>query len=98
MARLSHKHEVVAVRVTDPSDTELPAIGTIPFKDSETGDLRLLPTSSSHFARVWFDDNRQRSEFWQTECMRHGSYPLTLSTTEDPLMVLSRFFSQRGRT
>ena len=97
MARLSYKHDVVSVRITDPSDTELPSVGTIPFKDSETGKTQVLPTSSSRFVQAWFDDNRQRSEFWQSECLRHGVYPLSLSTTEDPIMVLSRFFSQRGR-
>lgn len=97
MARLSHKHDVVAVRITDPCDTELPSIGTIPFKDSETGKVQVLPTSSSHFSQKWFDESRQRAEFWQNECLRHGAFPLVLSTSEDPVMVLSRFFSQRSR-
>ncbi|MBQ7159103.1 MAG: DUF58 domain-containing protein [Treponema sp.] len=96
MARLSHKHDVVAVRVTDPADTELPAIGTVPFKDSETGELRLLPTSSSAFQQAWLSDSRQRTDFWHAECLRHGAYPLTLSTTEDAVQVLSRFFARRS--
>ncbi len=96
MARLAHKHDLVAVRVTDPSDSELPAIGTIPFKDRETGAMRILPTSSSAFRQAWFEDNRQRTDFWHGECLRHGAYPLTLSTTEDPVQVLSRFFASRS--
>ncbi len=97
LARLSHKHDVVSVRVTDPSDVELPAVGTIPFMDGETGEWRMLPTSSARFAHAWADDNRQRTDFWKTECLRHGAYPLTLSTTDDAAQVLAGFFLQRGR-
>ena len=97
LARLSGKHDVVAVRVTDPCDTELPAVGTVPFADSETGERRMLPTSSASFRRAWFEDNRQRTDFWQGECLRHGAYPLALSTADDAVQVLSRFFSQRSR-
>ncbi|MDE6351367.1 MAG: VWA domain-containing protein, partial [Treponemataceae bacterium] len=97
LARLSGKHDVVAVRVTDSSDTELPAVGTVPFADGETGERRMLPTSSASFQRAWFEDNRQRTDFWQGECLRHGAYPLALSTADDAVQVLSRFFSQRSR-
>lgn len=97
LARLSCKHDVVAVRVTDPDDTELPAVGTVPFADGETGERRVLPTSSASFRRAWFEDNRQRTDFWQGECLRHGAYPLALSTADDAVQVLSRFFSQRSR-
>ncbi|MDE5613311.1 MAG: DUF58 domain-containing protein [Treponemataceae bacterium] len=97
LARLSGKHDVVAVRVTDPCDTELPAVGTVPFADGETGARRMLPTSSVSFRRAWFEDNRQRTDFWQGECLRHGAYPLALSTADDAVQVLSRFFSQRLR-
>ena len=96
LARLSHKHDVVAVRVTDTTDTEIPSLGTIPFKDRETGELRVLPTSSQAFRQAWFEDNRQRTDFWQTECARHGAYPLALSTADDAVQVLSRFFAGRS--
>ncbi|MDE5798905.1 MAG: DUF58 domain-containing protein, partial [Treponemataceae bacterium] len=58
---------------------------------------RMLPTSSASFRRAWFEDNRQRTDFWQGECVRHGAYSLALSTADDAVQVLSRFFSQRTR-
>lgn len=95
MARLSCKHDLIAVRVTDPADEELPAVGTIPFADGETGERRMLPTSSASFRQAWREDNRRRADFWHGECLRHGAYPLALSTADDAAFVLSRFFSQR---
>ncbi len=94
-AQLAQKHDVVAVRITDPLDSELPRMGTVPFTDTESGVQRTFPTMSKAFSRAWFEDNRARLDRWHTECVRHGGYPLTLSTEEDVLAVLTRFFSTR---
>lgn len=94
-AQLAEKNDVVALRITDPLDRDLPSIGTIPFCDPETNEQRVLPTSSKSFARAWFDDCRRRVDRWHEECLRHGGYPVQLSTEEDPLIVLSRFFAKR---
>lgn len=93
-ARLAQHNDVVAVRVTDPMDSELPAMGGVPFVDPETGHRQFLPTGSSQFAHTWFEANRRRLDFWRDECTRHGAYPVTLATDEDPLIVLSRFFAR----
>jgi hypothetical protein len=95
-ARLAQKHDVVAVRITDPLDSELPPMGTVPFVDAESGVQRTLPTTSKAFARAWFEDNRARYDSWHNECLRHGGWPLSLSTEEDVLTVLTRFFSKRS--
>ncbi len=97
LANLALKNDVVAVRVTDPTDSELPHVGTIDFADSETGIHRYLPTSSASFSRAWFEANRRRTDLWKNTCLKHGAFPLELSTSEDPLHVLVRFFNKRGR-
>jgi uncharacterized protein (DUF58 family) len=97
-AQLAQKNDVVAIRITDRLDGELPAIGSVSFSDPETGALRVLPTSSRSFARAWFDDNRRRTDHWKEECFHRGGYPVELSTAEEPLIVLSRFFAQRERS
>lgn len=96
-ARLALKNDVIALRITDPIDSELPKIGTVTFVDSESGARKLFPTSSNSFAEKWFEDNRYRLDSWNEFCIRHGAYPLMLSTTEDSALVLSRFFAKRGR-
>lgn len=97
LAHLGHLHDVVAVRIADPMDSELPKIGTIPFVDMETGLYAKLPTSSPSFSREWFESFRQRTDTWQNWCLKHGVYNLTLSTADDVTRVLSKFFTERGR-
>lgn len=97
-ARLSQKHDVVAVRITDKSDSELPETGTIAFFDVESGKRAFFPTSSKKFKSAWFEDNRRRTERWLEFCKKHGAFPLVISTSEDAAFALTRFFEQKARS
>lgn len=46
---LRRRHEVIAVRVTDPREHELPDVGTMALEDSETGEQVIVDTSDSGF-------------------------------------------------
>lgn len=52
-----NKHDVVAIRVFDPREAELPPVGLIKLKDAETDGYVWVDSSSSavrnHFARQW---------------------------------------------
>lgn len=95
LVHLASRHDVVCVRVGDPSDYELPDLGTIPFTDPENGVKKVFPTSTRAFKDSWREDGRMRVQRWADSCLKHGGYPLKISTTEDPLTVLSNFFSSR---
>ncbi len=45
LARLTHRHEVVVIRVVDPAELELPDLGLILVEDAETGEQLLVDTS-----------------------------------------------------
>ena len=94
-ARLCQKHDVVAVRIADPLDEKLPSIGTVPFKDPETGYREMLPTSSKMFENAWREDNYKRVEKWKKDCLRHGGYPLIINTANDVTLELKKFFNAR---
>ena len=94
-ARLAEKHDVIAVCISDVQDESLPEAGSIPFTDSESGASVVLPTSSGRFRTAWREDGRRRMEKWKTACSAHSGFPLVLSTSDDPALVLTRFFSHR---
>jgi uncharacterized protein (DUF58 family) len=45
MAILSHRHEVVAARVVDPTELSIPNVGVVTFEDPETGGQLQVDTS-----------------------------------------------------
>ncbi|MFI5891063.1 DUF58 domain-containing protein [Actinoplanes sp. NPDC051513] len=45
LARLTHRHEVVVIRVVDPAELDLPDLGVILVEDAETGEQLLVDTS-----------------------------------------------------
>jgi uncharacterized protein (DUF58 family) len=45
MAMLTHRHEVVVIRVVDPAELDLPDLGLILVEDAETGEQLLVDTS-----------------------------------------------------
>lgn len=93
--RLCAKNDVVAVRITDPLDEELPSTGSIPFVDPEIGVRTFLPTSSESFKLAWKNENSRRVSDWKKLCLRHGAIPLEISTDSEPVKELSKFFTQR---
>lgn len=97
LALLASKNDVVPIRITDPLDRELPQIGTASFFDIESGKIKKFPTSSKKFQAEWFESNRKQLDNWKEFCVRHGAFPLTISTEEEPLQSLNRFFATRGK-
>jgi uncharacterized protein (DUF58 family) len=49
LARLGHRHEVVAVRIVDPMELDLPDLGLVLVEDAETGEQVLADTSDPLF-------------------------------------------------
>jgi uncharacterized protein (DUF58 family) len=51
LTRLNHRHEVVAIRVVDPVELDLPDLGLVLIEDAETGEQVLADTSDPLFQR-----------------------------------------------
>ena len=49
LGQLAQRHEVVAVRLLDPLELELPDLGLIPIRDAETGEQLLVDTHDAGF-------------------------------------------------
>ena len=95
-ASLSQKNDVVAIKITSPEDEKIPEMGTIPFFDAESKKECVFPTFSSRFKREWSEANKKRIELWKNFCLKHGANPILLSTEDDSLRVLSKFFKQHS--
>ena len=97
MGKLGRRHDVIAVRVHDPDDTDLPDMGLLSAADPETGIRIAAPTGSASFREAWSLWHGDRAELWQKLCRRAGAAPLELPVTQDAATVLTRFFGGRAR-
>ena len=52
LTRLAQRHEVVAIRVVDPMELDLPDLGLVLVEDAETGEQVLADTSDPLFRRA----------------------------------------------
>ena len=78
LGRLATRHEVIAVRLFDPLERELPDLGLVLMQDSETGEQLLVDTGNSGFRKRFAAAVEQRelelhSSFSKTGCRRPGA-------------------------
>ncbi len=92
---LNQRHEVLAVRVWDPREVELPDVGPIIMEDAETGEQLYVDTHDRRF-RVRFEEAaRQREAALAAAFKRAGVDVLSLSTEEDLVRAIVRFATLR---
>ena len=93
---LGRRHDVIAVRTSDPAETDMPDLGLITIEDPETGIQLAAPTSSPAFRDAWSQWHKDRADLWQNLCHRSGVASLELPVDTDAAEVLRRFFGSRG--
>ncbi|HZM32922.1 MAG TPA: DUF58 domain-containing protein [Burkholderiales bacterium] len=97
LAALSRRHEVIAVRLYDPLESELPDLGLLVFQDAETGEQLLVDTHDAGFRRRFSAAAEKREAALRAAFRDAGVDALELSTEEDVLDALVRFTGLRKR-
>ncbi|MBM3139783.1 MAG: DUF58 domain-containing protein [Chloroflexi bacterium] len=94
---LCRRHDVVAVRLWDPREVELPHAGVIVLQDSETGEQILIDTGDPRLRERLGELARAREEALDASFKRAGVDPFALSTEDDLATALVRMAAQRKR-
>ena len=97
MDSLNRKHDLMAVRLWDPREADLPDVGVVLVEDSETGAQMSVDTSDRGFRRRFHEAARRREAELAQTFIRAGVDELPLSTQEDLVLAILRFASLRGR-
>jgi uncharacterized protein (DUF58 family) len=95
--RTGRRHDLIAVRITDPREEELPAVGLLELEDAETGKRRLLDTNSRAVRALYADEARRRREAFAQLTRAAGADLVEVSTDGTHLDALIRFFRLRAR-
>ena len=97
MDQLNRKHDLLAVRLWDPREADLPDVGVVLVEDSETGAQMSVDTSDRGFRRRFHEAARRREAELEQTFKRAGVDELSLSTEEDLVLAILRFASLRSR-
>jgi len=92
---LARKHDVIAVRISDPVDNEYPETGLAYLQDPETSEIILGGGFSRRFRLDYAEFQQVRRRQWLRDCGRRGVSTMEMSTTEDPGVKLVQFFKRR---
>ncbi len=91
----ANKHDLVALRITDRREMDIPKVGLVKFRDLETGKERWVDTSS----RAWHDAYQQMIQYKSAELNReftkHGIDNSLIYTDEDYVRPLMQLFKKR---
>jgi uncharacterized protein (DUF58 family) len=93
----SRRHDLVAMPVTDPGESDLPDVGIVTLEDAETGAQIDVNTSSRAMRRGLFELNEERMRTLDRLLRSRRVDVVPLSTAEDYLIALRAFFDQRER-
>jgi len=88
---LNQRHEVIAVRLWDPREVELPDVGPLVMEDVETGEQMYVDTHNKKFRQNFRELMTQRESLLNESFNQTGVDVLSLSTGQDLLQALAKF-------
>ncbi|MCC6458124.1 MAG: DUF58 domain-containing protein [Caldilineaceae bacterium] len=94
---LSQRHEVLAIRLFDPREMELPDIGLVMVEDAETGEQLYVDTHDRTFRRRFQEAAQAREAALSEAFKRAGVAALSLSTEDDLVRAIVRFATLRRK-
>lgn len=97
LSQLARRHDVVAVRLFDPLEVELPDLGMIALRDAETGELLWVDSSDPRFRERFAQAASGRETQLREALARSGVDCLELATDEPLDESLLRFLQLRKR-
>jgi len=99
LGRLAQRHEIIAVRLHDPLEAELPDLGLVVVQDAETGEQLYVDTNDKRFRRRFKEAAARRETELRAAFGNAGVDAIELSTEDDLVDTVLRFaeLKRRGR-
>ena len=97
LAHLAQRHDVVAVRLYDPMEMELPDIGVLVIQDAETGEQLFVDTHDRGFRRRFAVAAQKHETELRSAFRIAGVDALELATNDDLVDAILRFADLRKR-
>ena len=93
----NRKHDLIGIKIYDPYEINLPDIGMIKVEDPETGSMFWIDTSFEPDLKQMNNSNIKSLVDLEKESAKIGLDIISISTTEDYVDPLMKFFKSRGK-
>jgi uncharacterized protein (DUF58 family) len=97
MRQTHRRHDLVAVRIQDPHEMSLPAVGVLAMEDAESGELVEIDTLNPRVRSQFQQDAAERLVNLRRTFNCEAVDSLELVTGEPNVPALKRFFETRAR-
>jgi uncharacterized protein (DUF58 family) len=97
LARLARRHDVVAIRLVDRRERELPDVGPMVLQDAETGEQLYVDTHDAGFRRRFAEAAARREADLTESFRRTGVDAASITTDEDVVAAIARMAARRRR-
>tara|TARA_B110000438_G_scaffold228629_1_gene223234 strand:+ start:748 stop:1623 length:876 start_codon:yes stop_codon:yes gene_type:complete len=94
---VNRKHDLIGIKIYDPFENDLPNIGMLKVEDPETGSMFWIDTSYVPDLQKMNNDNIRSLSDLEKESAKIGLDFISISTTEDYIEPLMKFFKRRGK-
>ena len=91
------KHDLVAFKIYDPKENELPSVGLIRLQDSETGSILEIDSSDASVREGYKRIAAQREKMLSDAFAKSGVDWIRLRTDQNYVQPLMTLFKRRGR-
>ncbi len=93
----NRKHDLIAVDLHDPLETEIPDVGVLALEDAESGDLVWLDTSDPAWRQLFARRTSQFEIDKRKALVNAGVDRIQIRTDQDYVNALTLFFEQRSK-
>ena len=91
----NYKHDLIAIRVTDEREKEIPNVGMVRMLDAETGITKWIDTSSSKVRKLYAKRSAEKTTHLDKTFARFGVDMAKVYTGEDYVKPLMNLFKKR---
>jgi uncharacterized protein (DUF58 family) len=91
----NRKHDIIGLKIYDKREKDIPSVGIIRMKDSETGEYAWVDTTSSTLRKNYANWYRTMDESVNETLVRAGVDFVSVATDEDYVKPLIKLFKKR---
>ena len=97
LAVANRRYDLIAIRISDPRESEIPRLGLVEFEDPETGERLAVDTSDRRFAERFREELARDAAERERLFARLGVDSIPVSTDRPYVEPLETFFRRRAK-